>query len=269
MEPQDQRFSDISKCGSGSFATIYSAVDAVTGVKVALKLFHSDPNCLDLTDESNDMLSSEISIQRSLDHPGVARFLGVVEIEASHGFIMEFVDGKDLFELLVDRGRFSECDAQPLFLQVIGAVHYLHLSKGVIHRDLKLENVMVSSNGTVKLIDFGFALRRGELDDSACGSAAYLAPEAFQAQPPGESLDIWSLGVMLYAMICGCFPFGAALEDVIVNALDSDPEFPHYLSDDVIDLMTKMLRKNPAQRIDIEEVRCHRWLRRVRRSISN
>jgi serine/threonine protein kinase len=137
-----------------------------------------------------------------------------------------------------------------------------------MHRDLKLDNVLLTSQNIVKLIDFGFCYENNELAHNQCGSHPYTAPEIFLGEPYTEAVDIWSLGVMLYGMVCGSLPFGSDDPDEIVNrVLAEDPVIPEYISPMLIDLLKSMLIKNPGERINIEGVMNTPWMRMTRFSL--
>jgi serine/threonine protein kinase len=118
----------------------------------------------------------------------------------------------------------------------------------------------VSEGNVVKLIDFGLAFSANEFATEPCGSLAYAAPEVFCGVPYGQAIDIWSLGVMLYASVCGMYPFGCSdAAEIEAAVCGVEPEFPDFLSDELTDLLRKMLTKDVKRRIDIEGVRLHRW----------
>jgi serine/threonine protein kinase len=158
------------------------------------------------------------------------------------------IDGCNLLDYIISHGPFDEAEARIIFAQIVSAVHYLHITKSVVHRDLKLENILLTSSGSIKLIDFGFAyLNRGPTCEQ-WGSKAYAAPEIFLGTPYDQSIDLWSLGVVLYAMVCGSLP-----------SKTLPPEIPEILSVTLRDLMQRLLAHDPKERIDINGVKTHAW----------
>jgi serine/threonine protein kinase len=146
----------------------------------------------------------------------------------------------------------SESDARDLFAQIASAVNYLHVQKSIVHRDIKLENILLTRRGVAKLIDFGFAYRKRSLTTEQWGSSPYAAPELLLGVPYDEAIDIWSLGVVLYGIV------SARLPD-----LNSRSELSESLSSDLRDLLRGMLEPDPGKRLKIDEVCAHAWLRRA------
>jgi serine/threonine protein kinase len=235
-------FASLTECGHGGFSTIYCATECGTGQKVAIKSYATP---------------SEISIHRELDHSFIAQYFGMISQSA---IVMEYVQGQTLLDLVIEQNLLSEFAVQYIFSQIVSAVDYLHTKMQIVHRDLKFGNVMVSEGNVVKLIDFGLAFPANELATDPCGSLAYAAPEVFRGVPYGPAIDVWSIGVMLYAAVCGMYPFGCSdAAEIEAAVCGVEPEFPDFLSDDLSDLLRKMLTKDVKKRIDIEGVRSHRW----------
>jgi serine/threonine protein kinase len=158
--------------------------------------------------------------------------------------------------MAANEGTLREACAQDIFCQIICAVDYLHNWKGIVHQDLKLENVMVTRHNVIKFIDFGFAFHKRPGESLVCGSLWYEAPEVLKGLPYGGPIDVWSTGVILYAAVCGGFPFESP-----DKALTEEPKFPEGLSDDLVDLLRQMLKKDPRARIDVRGLRDHPWFR--------
>jgi len=188
-------------------------------------------------------------------------------------FIMEYLEGGELLEYVAQKGRLSEEETRVYFAQIIDALDYCHRNK-IIHRDLKLENIMkvTSHCDRVKIVDFGIAGlcagRQSEL--TKAGSLNYMPPEIFKNKDVGASpdLDVWALGCMLYAMVIGNLPFvGKTDSELKKNIVEKNLEFPDEretglkVTPEFKDLVYKILTKNPEKRINMYEIREHPWVK--------
>jgi 5'-AMP-activated protein kinase catalytic alpha subunit len=244
-------YSHLSVCGRGAFGVVYSATHDHTGEKVALKVFNRD---------SIDPASAELDIHRDLFHPFIVQYFSSVIDAGCVSIALEFIEGESLLTYINRHGRIAEETAQRIFCQIVSAVDYLHGAR-IVHRDLKLENLLITQDLTVKLIDFGFAYRNAGPQTGQCMTYPYAAPEILSKTPYTEAIDIWSLGVILYALVCGCLPFGdGPLGEVCYKICYQDCAYPSSLSDEVCDLLQAMLQKDPASRVTIRDVRSHPWL---------
>lgn len=253
-------FDDFQACGAGAYAKVYIARHVPTGSRVAIKVFD-----LMKTKDCPNVIDQEISIHRKLDHPFIAQYYGQIREPGSVSMIMECVQGSSLIELVNESGYLRQLEAQKLFCQLVSAVHYLHKVKRVVHRDLKLENVLLTAQNHVKLIDFGFSRENSGILSTQCASFPYAAPEVFMGKNYTEAVDIWSLGVILYAMLVGELPFGSGdIVQISHLVCNTEPEYPDHLGKNAVDLLKKMLMKNPAERIDIDGIRQHPWLQVTR-----
>jgi serine/threonine protein kinase len=233
--------------GSGSYSDVYSAIHQDTGTRVAVKIFTVMPEADDAA--SRRILAGEMDIHRDLSHPHIAQYFGAVRVGELLGIVMELADGRTLLARVLERGPLPEPEARDLFGQLADAVHYLHVAKGVIHRDIKLENILLTRRGAVKLIDFGFAYRKRGPMSERWGSGPYTAPEVLVGGPYDEAIDIWSLGIVLYAIVTARLPERGARA-----------ELGEVLSADLSDLLCGMLEPDANQRLNIEEVCSHPWL---------
>lgn len=192
---------------------------------------------------------------------------------------MEYLPGGDLYSLLQNLGSLDESPAKLYVLQIVKALKYLR-ENGIIHRDLKPDNILISNTGKLKLTDFGLSFlgmfnRQLPIDDqkiesnSYVGTPDYVAPEIILARPHTFTCDLWSLGVIMYEMLCGIPPFHRETESetrqMIVSGLWPQQEAAeeHELSDEAIDLISRLLKVNPEERIgakDIDEIINHPWL---------
>jgi serine/threonine protein kinase len=173
---------------------------------------------------------------------------------------MECAGTRSIADFISGRGRISESLARRIFCQIVSAVAHLS-SAGIVHRHIELESFMLTSDLFVKLISFGFASINGCSGRALSASFAYAAPELFRSNGYDEKIDIWSLGVVLYVLVCGTFPFiGENTADSRFNILTSEPSYPDYLSPEVVDLFRGIFQKDPMKRHSIADLKTHGWL---------
>ncbi|CAK57035.1 unnamed protein product (macronuclear) [Paramecium tetraurelia] len=245
--------------GQGTFSKVKLGIHKLTGEKVAIKI-------IDKTKQQESdyvRIHREISILRKLRHPNVVQLFEIVESDSKLYIVTEYASGGELFDHIVSNKRLEEREAARLFIQLIHAVTYIHEHQ-IVHRDLKPENVLLNE-GTLKVVDFGLSstYQTGQKLKTPCGSPCYAAPEMLQGLSyDGLFTDIWSSGIILYAMICGCVPF----EDQNTKRLyekikTSDFHLPKYVSLQAADLLKKLLMKDPAQRITLQEIKNHDFIK--------
>lgn len=195
--------------GKGNSAVVKIAIHSMTKQKVAIKIF--DKSVLD--NEKQLRLKREIDSMKQLKkHPNIIKLYEIMETNKLICLVTEYACNGELYDLIIHKKRLSEREAKHIFRQIVSAVYYCHSNK-IVHRDLKVENLLLDSNETIKLADFGFSstFKLGELLDIYCGSPPYCAPELFLAKKyDGTKVDIWSLGVILYVIVCGYLPFEAS-----------------------------------------------------------
>lgn len=217
-------------------------------------------------------LPRELDVYRKLSHPNIIEVYDIIEIGPRVYIFMELAEGGDLLDFIKKRTFLPNDVARSMFAQLAFAVSYLH-SKQISHRDLKCENILLSRNYQIKLADFGFSrscvdpeTNRRILSQTYCGSAAYAAPEILQGIPYNPKLyDIWSLGCILYIMICGRMPYDDSnINKMILCQMDSKNKFSsstyEHLDPLVKDLITIMLEPDVTRRANIDKVLNHTWL---------
>jgi len=258
--------------GSGSFSTVKLAYDRVTENKYAIKII--DKKKFGAKKEELAMIQTEIEIMRMIEHPNIISLHEVFEDKTTKKIylVMELVTGGELFDRIVEKGSYSEKDASELISKVISAVRYLH-KKGIIHRDLKPENLLYASqeeDAEIKLADFGLSKIVG-LDEEAavtnttCGTPGYVAPEVLRMKGYDKSVDMWSIGVILYILLCGFPPFyeenTAKLFQTIMDGKYDfpDPEWTN-ISDSAKDLIQRSLTVDSKKRITADEALEHPWI---------
>ncbi|CAH1246799.1 MELK [Branchiostoma lanceolatum] len=246
--------------GSGGFAKVKLAHHILTGEKVAVKIMDKAALGPDLP-----RVQIEIEAMKTLTHQHVCKLYQVLETDTKIFMVLEYCPGGELFDYIVAKDRLPEEEARVFFRQIVSAVAYIH-TEGYAHRDLKPENLLLDEAHNLKLIDFGLCAKpKGGMDhqlSTCCGSPAYAAPELIQGDEYlGAEADVWSMGVLLYALMCGFLPF----DDDNVGALyrkirKGQYEIPDWLSPQSVDLINVMLQVNPKLRINVKELLCHPWL---------
>ncbi|CAL9684207.1 unnamed protein product [Knipowitschia caucasica] len=246
--------------GKGNFAVVKLATHVITKAKVAIKIV--DKTQLD--DENLKKIFREVQIMKLLKHPHIIRLFQVMETERMIYLVTEYASGGEIFDHLVAHGRMAEKDARKKFKQIVAAVHFCHC-RNIVHRDLKAENLLLDHNLNIKIADFGFSnlFSRGQLLKTWCGSPPYAAPELFEGKEyDGPKVDIWSLGVVLYVLVCGALPFdGSTLQNLRARVLSGKFRIPFFMSTDCEYLIRHMLVLEPSRRLSMEQICKNKWMR--------
>ena len=175
---------------------------------------------------------------------------------------MEYASGGELFDYIVANTRLKEEEASKYFQQINAGVEYIH-QLNIVHRDLKPENLLLDHNKNIKIVDFGLSnsYSQGELLKTACGSPCYAAPEMIAGKKYlGANVDIWSSGVIMFALICGFLPFeDPDTSKLYKKILSGEFKIPSFVSKDAADLMQKILNTDPEKRYKITDIRKHPW----------
>ena len=196
----------------------------------------------------------------SLSHPNVIQVNEILENKSNYYIVMEYCAEGDLFNYIVHKKRLSDEETSFIFYQIINGLNYIH-SQNISHRDLKPENILMLSNRIVKIIDFGLSNYYNIYDNltTPCGSPCYAAPEMIQGKGyNGCCVDIWSTGIIVYAMICGYLPFeDKSNQKLFKKILKVKQKYPNYVSANAKDILNKMLCKEPSNRITMTEIKRH------------
>ena len=178
--------------------------------------------------------------------------------------VMENANGGELFDFIVKHTRLQEKKAAKLFAELISGIEYLHKS-GVCHRDLKPENLLLDYDNTLKIVDFGLSnlYEKGQTLKTACGSPCYAAPEMIAGKRyHGLQTDIWSSGVVFFAMVAGYLPFeDPKTSNLYKKIMSADYQMPKFLSPECKDFITKILNTDPEKRLTINDIRNHNWMK--------
>ncbi|XP_065829641.1 NUAK family SNF1-like kinase 1 [Oscarella lobularis] len=250
----------IKTLGSGTYGKVKLAENTTTGQLVALKIIEksSIKNAREMV-----RVRREVTIQYALKHPHITQIYDVMEDSQRIVLVMEYVSGGELFDYIATKKVLTEAEARHVFRQVVSAVHYCH-KNGVTHRDLKLENILLDENRNVKLIDFGLSnmFTPDGCLSTFCGSPLYAAPEMIRGvKYVGPEVDCWSLGVLLYTLVCGSMPFDDRDPKNLVRCVSTGTfHIPRRMPSDVRRLVKQMLCPSPAHRADIDAVNEHPWV---------
>ncbi|TFK37078.1 hypothetical protein BDQ12DRAFT_705992 [Crucibulum laeve] len=239
--------------GEGAYGKVRMGTHRLTSTRVAIKQI---PKAMSAS------LTREIHHHRQLHHPNVTQMYEVIATESSIWIVTELCCGGELFDYLVEKGRLAEDETKVLFGQLCLAVAYLH-ENGIVHRDLKLENVLLDERCRVKLGDFGFTREfdRGSFMETFCGTTGYASPEMLQGKKyQGPEVDVWSLGIILYCLLTGTLPFDDDNEDVMrAKIIQGDFEDPTWLSLESRDLIKGILQMDVTKRLMIPQILAHPW----------
>ncbi|XP_037621832.1 maternal embryonic leucine zipper kinase isoform X1 [Sebastes umbrosus] len=245
--------------GSGGFAKVKLGRHLLTGEKVAIKIM----NKKDLGDDL-PRVKVEIEAMKNLSHQHVCRLYQVIETSTQIFMVLEYCPGGELFDYIISKDRLSEEETRVFFRQIVSAMAYVH-SQGYAHRDLKPENLLIDENHNLKLIDFGLCAKpKGGLGYelmTCCGSPAYAAPELIQGRAYiGSEADVWSMGVLLFALLCGYLPFDDDNCMVLYRKITRGKyDNPQWLSPGSVLLLNQMMQVDPKRRLTVRQLLDHPW----------
>lgn len=256
--------------GEGTFAKVKFAKNTETDEAVAIKVLAKSTI---LKHKMVDQIKREISITKMMRHPNIVRLHEVLSSQTRIYIILEFINGGELFDKIVHKGKLSEKEARFYFQQLIDAIAYCH-GKGVYHRDLKPENLLLDSEGKLKVSDFGLSAlpQQGvELLYTTCGTPNYIAPEVLSNNGyDGAAADIWSCGVILYVILAGYLPFEESdLPSLYKKVNAAEFSYPFWFPENAKSLIDRILDPNPETRIRIDGVKEHPWFQINYTSISH
>ena len=251
-----------AKIGQGTFSKVCLGIHIPTGEKVAIKILPKN-QIKEKTDKIR--IEKEINLQKKLHHKNIIQQYSVLDTDNYIYIITEYCSGGELFDYIVSKRRLPEVEACRIFQQLINGLEYLHKQK-ICHRDLKPENLLFDAKKNLKIADFGLSNEyiNGQLD-TPCGSPCYAAPEMVTGQKYfGDTVDIWSSGIVLYSMVCGYLPFEDEDQTVLFHKIAKGLfTLPGYLSYKCKDLIKNILVTNPNKRYGFDEIKKHPWFMSV------
>ncbi|XP_059414185.1 serine/threonine-protein kinase BRSK1-like isoform X1 [Carassius carassius] len=244
--------------GKGQTGLVKLGIHCITGQKVAIKIVNREK----LSESVLMKVEREIAILKLIEHPHVLKLYDVYENNKYLYLVLEHVSGGELFDYLVKKGRLTPKEARKFFKQIISALDFCH-SHSICHRDLKPENLLLDEKNNIRIADFGMAsLQVGDsLLETSCGSPHYACPEVIRGEKyDGRRADVWSCGVILFALLVGALPFDHDnLRQLLEKVKSGVFHMPHFIPPDCQALLRGMIEVNPEKRLTLEEIQKHPW----------
>ncbi|XP_061829707.1 serine/threonine-protein kinase BRSK1 isoform X2 [Nerophis lumbriciformis] len=244
--------------GKGQTGLVKLGVHCITGQKVAIKIVNREK----LSESVLMKVEREIAILKLIEHPHVLKLHDVYENNKYLYLVLEHVSGGELFDYLVKKGRLTPKEARKFFRQIISALDFCH-SYSICHRDLKPENLLLDEKNNIRIADFGMAsLQVGDsLLETSCGSPHYACPEVIRGEKyDGRRADVWSCGVILFALLVGALPFDHDnLRQLLEKVKSGVFHMPHFIPPDCQALLKGMIEVNPDKRLTLEAIQTHAW----------
>ncbi|XP_077085513.1 serine/threonine-protein kinase BRSK2 isoform X12 [Siphateles boraxobius] len=244
--------------GKGQTGLVKLGIHCVTCQKVAIKIVNREK----LSESVLMKVEREIAILKLIEHPHVLKLHDVYENKKYLYLVLEHVSGGELFDYLVKKGRLTPKEARKFFRQIISALDFCH-SHSICHRDLKPENLLLDEKNNIRIADFGMAsLQVGDsLLETSCGSPHYACPEVIRGEKyDGRKADVWSCGVILFALLVGALPFD---DDNLRNLLEKVKlgvfHMPHFIPPDCQNLLRGMIEVDATKRFTLEQIQKHTW----------
>lgn len=252
--------------GKGAFSEVVRAINKDTRGAVAIKII--DKKALKGKEEA---MENEIAVLQRVQHPNIVDLIELYDEKNRLYLVMELVTGGELFDRIIAKGSYSEKDASNLIRQVVDGVNYLH-GLGIIHRDLKPENLLYYSpaeDSKIMISDFGLSKMTsdGQMDQlgTACGTPGYVAPEVLRRKPYGKAVDVWSIGVISYILLCGYPPFyhendAELFQQIMRGDYEFDSPYWDNISSSAKDFIRRLMNVDSKARITCEECLKHPWI---------
>ncbi|MCJ1308091.1 serine/threonine-protein kinase KIN2 [Agyrium rufum] len=257
--------------GAGSMGKVKLARNMETGEQVAIKIVprqstdeHVNQRDRERADHSKEIRTArEAAIVTLLNHPFICGMRDVVRTNYHWYMLFEYVNGGQMLDYIISHGRLKEKQARKFGRQIASALDYCHRNS-IVHRDLKIENILISKTGDIKIIDFGLSnlfSPRSTLK-TFCGSLYFAAPELLQArQYTGPEVDIWSFGIVLYVLVCGKVPFDdQSMPQLHAKIKKGVVDYPAWITPECKNLISRMLVTDPKQRATLTEIMNHAWM---------
>lgn len=262
------------KIGEGSYSHVKSALwntkNGSEPFRVALKVINRATAPVEF---KKKFLPRELRILNDLKHPNIIRMYNTFNIKNKTYICLEFAGHGDLLEFLQLRGPLEEGETRKIFAAICEGISYVH-GKGIVHRDLKCENILLCGNNDIKIADFGFAreIQKSELSKTFCGSAAYASPEVIRGVAyAGETADLWSMGVILFIIACCVMPYRDRNRSSLIQDQMLPPRYPKNVAGKLTspykELVSGILNHVPEKRLSLQEMCSHPWMHSTSTSI--
>ncbi|CAK8690153.1 unnamed protein product [Clavelina lepadiformis] len=250
--------------GTGAFSKVWLAEHRKNGSMVAVKCIPRK-----VLRGKEDSINNEISVLKSLHHPNIVQLLEIYDNPSHLYLVMQLVSGGELFDRIVEKGSYTEKDASHLIAQILDAVAYLH-TKDIVHRDLKPENLLyhtTADDSKIMISDFGLSKVEveGQMLKTACGTPGYVAPEVLKQKPYGKEVDVWSIGVIAYILLCGYPPFydendQKLFEQIMKAEFEFDSPYWDDISQSAKSFISRLMEKQPSKRYTCDEALKDPWI---------
>lgn len=264
-----QKYEFKEALGSGSFAVVKRAIRKADKAEFAIKCIKKAK----LNQEELSVVHDEVDIMHKIKHENCIQLFEMYESKKKVYMVIELLAGGELFDRIVSMGSFSEKEAAELMKALAGAIKYLH-GIGIVHRDLKPENLLYANateKSPIKITDFGLAKLKPDANaenkkmNTACGTPGYVAPEVLCNTPYGPAVDLWSLGVILYILLCGFPPFyhestSALYKQIKRGQYDFPSPYWDAVSDSAKNLIAGLLTVDPKKRLTPQGILDHPWV---------
>jgi len=258
----------LKKIGKSAYGTVFLVKNRVDGQIYAMKILAKAPIYAQC-ERYSSTFKNEINIFKQLECPFLCKIHFYFETETRKYYVSDYIRGGELFYYLGNEVRYTEENIRFYSAQIICGVEYLHLI-GIIYRYLQPGNILLTAEGNIKLTDFGISKQGLQCADKNfaifCGNPEYMAPEIIMGEGYTESIDWWSLGILIFEMLTGLSPFYSKYDEneVYQNILTKELIIPNYFSQEVSDLILNLLVKNPLQRLnDPKKIKTHEWFRSI------
>jgi len=265
MSEIEKQYEFRHELGRGAFSVVLLAAHRATGQQYAVKVI----NKKDLGKDYEKNLKMEVDILKKVNHTNIIALKELFDTPDKLYLVMELVTGGELFDKIVEKGSYTESEASTLVRKIVSAVDYLH-NLGIVHRDLKPENLLLKradNDLEIAIADFGLSKIVGQqmMMQTACGTPSYVAPEVLNASGYGKEVDMWSIGVITYILMCGFPPFyGDTVPEIFEQIMEANFDYPeeywNTVSKDAKDFINKLLVVDSDKRMSAVDALKHPWL---------